>query len=81
MHSQGLASRKTQIVLQFWPDLCQEGCTFPFLNRKVFFVLAYQVGLEFIEVNIEGPVKPVEDTNLIKLVLSGRVLPQGGRDG
>ena len=43
--------------------------------------LAYQVGLKFIEVNIEGPVKPVQDTNLIKLVLSGRVLPQGGRDG
>ena len=40
--------------------------------------MAYQVGLEFIEVNVEGSVKPVEDTKLIKLVLSGS--PQGGRD-
>ena len=29
--------------------------------------------MEFIEVNVEGSVKPVEDTKLIKLVLSGRV--------
>ena len=37
---------------------------FFFLDSEKSFHGAYQVGLEFIEVNIEGSVKPVEDSKI-----------------
>ena len=73
------ASRKAQILLRFWLYLCYEVV----LSLSCYYSLvAYQVGLEFIEVNIEGSVKPGEDTKINKLVIdflrSG--LPQGCSD-